>query len=106
LLAVEDSSTPNDLVSRLLRAFDRFFDQLHDRVLRPIILVGRTIAFGFILLLVGLATIIFTLIFAVRFLDIYAFAAHPWLTYAVLGATLVLAGSFVWRMRRPVRIRK
>lgn len=103
---VEPASAPNDIVSRLLRVLDNFTDLLHDKVMRPITLIGRTIAYGFIIVVVGATTLILALIFAKRFLDIYAFSGHQWITFVIIGTVMVLVGLWVWRRRRPQRLRK
>ena len=35
-----------------------------------------------------------------RLLDVYAFAAHQWASWALLGAIFVAAGLVVWRFRK------
>ena len=95
-----------DIVDTTLGVLDNYLDRFHDSVLRPIFLVGRTVAFGFLLLSFGLVAFIALLIGAVRLLNIYAFAGREYLTYLVLGSALVGSGLFVWRRRKPVPLRK
>ena len=40
-----------DIVDRVLHSFDHVLDIIHDKVLRPLLLAGRAIAFGFIIVL-------------------------------------------------------
>jgi multisubunit Na+/H+ antiporter MnhG subunit len=89
-----------------MRVLDNFSDLLNDRIMRPLSLVGRTIGYGFVLIVVGLTTLFVALIFVMRFLDIYAFAGHQWITFAIVGTLMVLFGLWVWRLRRPSRLRK
>ncbi len=105
---MSETTPPNepDIVDRLLGTLDHYLDLLHDRVLRPIFLVGRTIAFGFFILLVGIVVVTVTLIGAVRLLNVYFFSAHEWITYMLLGAILIAVGLVLWRRRRPVPLRK
>jgi hypothetical protein len=46
------------------------------------------------------------LIGLIRFLDVYCFAGHEYITYASVGFISVVAGMIIWRKRRPVNIRK
>ncbi len=98
--------TKDDPVSRALGGLDHLLDVLHDKVLRPIILAGRAVAYGFVILLMGLLVGIVSLVALIRLLDSYAFEAHQWITYLVTAAIFLGAGAFIWRMRRPVALRK
>jgi len=95
-----------DVVDRVLDTLDNYLDLLHDRVLRPIFLVGRTIAFGFFLVLVAIVVVVTLLVGAVRLLNVYLFSAHEWITYLILGTILIGVGLVAWRQRRPVTLRK
>ena len=103
-----ESSEPHesDLVDRLLGAFDHLLDVVHDRVLRPIIMVARVVAYGFIIVVAAVVLVVVLVIGVMRLLDIYAFHGHEWLSYAVVGAASMFAGLIIWRRRRPLKIRK
>ena len=95
-----------DVVDTLFAYFDRFMDALHDRVLRPIMLAGRFVAYGFILLLLSVVVVGALVIGVVRFATVYLFAQHVWITYLVIGAVSLGVGLIIWRRRRPVPLRK
>ena len=95
-----------DVVDAVFAYFDRFMDAVHDRVLRPIMLAGRFVAYGFILLLLVLVIVTALVIGVVRFATVYLFAQHIWITYLVIGAVSLIIGLFIWRKRRPVPLRK
>jgi ABC-type transport system involved in cytochrome bd biosynthesis fused ATPase/permease subunit len=95
-----------DLVDRLLGMIDHALDVFHDRVLRPIIMAARVIAFGFIIVVAALVFVIVLIIGIIRLLNVYAFSGHEWLTYAIVGALSMLAGLIIWRRRRPLNLRK
>lgn len=95
-----------DLVDRLLTQLDHVLDLVHDRVLRPILLAGRFLAYGFILLLVSLVLVSLVIIGLVRVLNVYLFAGHEWLSYLVIGALSLVTGLVIWRRRRPMNLRK
>ncbi|MHB2028854.1 MAG: hypothetical protein ACYCPT_08565, partial [Acidimicrobiales bacterium] len=70
----DEPQTPEpDLVDRLLEKFDFLLDLVHDRVLRPIIIGARFIAFGIILIIVVSVLASVLVIGFIRLLNIYAF---------------------------------
>ena len=95
-----------DLVDKALFQFDHVLDIVHDRVLRPILLAGRAIAYGMIILLVSFVLVGALLIGLVRFMDIYFFAGREYLSYVSVGAISLIAGLIIWRKRRPLNLRK
>jgi hypothetical protein len=105
---MNDAQKPHDgdFVDKVLRQFDHVLDIVHDKVLRPILLAGRVIAYGFIIVLAALVLIAVLLIGIIRFVNVYLFAGHEYITYLSVGALSILAGMFIWRRRRPVNLRK
>lgn|GEM_PF-199146 len=102
----ENETQGHDLVDKALHTFDGVLDTVHDKVLRPILLAGRAIAYGFIIVLVSIVMIAALVIGLVRFCNVYFFAGHQWLSYVVVGALSVSSGLLIWRRRRPVPLRK
>lgn len=102
----DDKKVEPDLVDRLLAGVDHVLDIVHDRVLRPIIVAARIIAYGFIIVVAALVFVIVLIIGLIRLLNVYAFSGHQWLTYAVMGAASLLTGLIIWRRRRPLKLRK
>jgi phosphatidylglycerophosphate synthase len=105
---MNDTNRPHDgdFVDKVLRQFDHVLDIVHDKVLRPILLAGRVIAYGFIILLAALVLVAALLIGIIRFVNVYLFAGHEYITYLSVGALSIFAGMFIWRRRRPVNLRK
>ena len=111
-----------DFVDKALFQFDHVLDVVHDRVLRPILLAGRALAYGLIIIFAALfligALLIGLIRFAalfligalliglIRFIDIYCFAGREYLSYVSVGAISLVAGLIIWRKRRPVNLRK
>lgn len=95
-----------DVVDRLLGALDHLLDLVHDKVLRPIIMAARAVAFGLIIVLAALVFVVVVIIAFIRLLDVYAFQGHEWITYAAVGALSLAAGMVLWRRRRPLKLRK
>jgi hypothetical protein len=95
-----------DFVDRTLHSFDHVLDIVHDRVIRPILLAGRAIAFGFIIFLASIVLLGALVIGLIRLMNVYFFAGHEWLSYLVVGVISLVAGLIIWRRRRPVNVRK
>ncbi len=95
-----------DLVDRALGALDHGLDVVHDKVLRPMILAGRAVAYGLVVALAAVVLVVVVVVGLMRLLDVYAFAGRDWLSYATVGALSLAAGLVIWRRRRPVRVRK
>ncbi len=105
----ESSPTPDrepDVVDRALGILDHALDVVHDKVLRPILLAGRTLAFIFVLFLVGLVLVSVLIIGVIRLFNVYFFANHVWLSYALVGVLSLMTGLIIWRRRRPLPQRK
>src|ERR1017187_434765 len=98
--------TDGDFVDKALFQFDHVLDIVHDRVLRPILLARRGMAYVMIILLVTFVLVGALLIGLVRFIDIYFFAGREYLSYVSVGAISLVAGLIIWRKRRPVNLRK
>ena len=74
-------------------------EAVQDRVVRPLILVGRGIVFGVIIAVMALVLSVVMAIAVVRLLDVYAFGGRVWASDAVLGAILVIGGAYAWTKR-------
>jgi hypothetical protein len=105
---VNEAKKPSDgdFVDKALFQFDHVLDVVHDRVLRPILLAGRALAYGLIILFAALFLIGALLIGLIRFIDIYCFAGREYLSYVSVGAISLVAGLIIWRKRRPDNLRK
>jgi hypothetical protein len=105
---VTDADRPHDqdFVDKALHQFDHVLDLVHDKVLRPILLAGRALAFGLIILLAAFVLVVALLIGLIRLLNVYAFAGHEYITYASVGVISMVVGLIIWRKRRPVNLRK
>ncbi len=95
-----------DPVDRVLGALDSVLDVVHDRFVRPLLIVTRWIAFGFLLFALTLVVLVAGTIGLIRFSDIFVFQGYVWLSYLVVGALFLLTGLIIWRFRRPVAARK
>ncbi|MGC8509773.1 MAG: hypothetical protein ACP5PB_02755 [Acidimicrobiales bacterium] len=95
-----------DLVDKTLQSFDHVLDIVHDKVVRPLLIAGRAVAFGFIIAVMALVIVIVLAVGVVRLLNVYLFAGREWLTYLIVGAISLVTGLLIWRRRKPVTLRK
>ena len=95
-----------DLVDKALKSFDHVLDIVHDKVVRPLLVAGRAIAFGFIIAVMVLVIVIVLAVGVVRLLNVYLFAGREWLSYLIIGAVSLVGGLLIWRRRKPVTLRK
>jgi hypothetical protein len=63
---------------------------------QPAYRVARYLSFGLVGAIVGIAVLVFLVIFAIRVLTVYLFGEHVWITYLVLGGISALGGMFSW----------
>jgi broad specificity phosphatase PhoE len=94
------AETGPDLADRAMSAIDQLVDTVHDKVIRPILLVARVVAASFLLAICVIVLLIALGVGLLRFLDVYAFASHQWLSYGVMGALSTIIGLAFWRRRR------
>ncbi len=74
---------------------------LRDRVIRPIILVGRAIVFGLLIATLLIVIAVAAGVAILRVLDNYVFPNDVWASYLVLGTIVTVAGLFIWTKRAP-----
>lgn len=95
-----------DIVDRALHSFDHVLDIIHDKILRPLLLAGRALAFGLIIVLAVAVLLTVLVVGVVRLLNVYCFAGREWLSYLVIGGLCIIGGMVIWRRRRPARFEK
>ncbi len=84
---------------RALDAVDQVLDVVHDRVLRPALVIGRSVVFGVVIGVVALVVLLLVAVAVVRLLDIYAFANRVWASDALFGTLLCIGGFALWSKR-------
>ncbi|MEI8126624.1 MAG: hypothetical protein WCG86_02285 [Actinomycetota bacterium] len=95
----ETAPSEPDIVDRAFSGFDRVINEVHDRVIRPITLVARTLAFSAVIAVLAITATAVLLILVIRLLDVYLFSHHEWLTDLLLGAIFFSSGLLLWRRR-------
>jgi hypothetical protein len=97
-----DTDQQRDLAGTAMSWIDDVVDTLHDKVIRPVLLVGRSIAFGFIIVFGVIVIAVAMCVALLRILDVYVFPDHQWASWALLGLISLGLGLFAWRYRREV----
>ena len=77
-----DTDKERDLAGTAMSWIDQVVDTLHDKVIRPILLVGRTIAFSFIIVFSVIVIAVALCVALLRLLDVYVFPDHQWASWA------------------------
>jgi len=103
---VAHDDSQRDPVDALLGGLDRVLDVVHDRIVRPLLLLTRYLAFGFVLLTLSAVAIVAGLLGLIRFGNVFIFQGLVWLNYVVVGALSTIIGLVIWRRRRAPTVRK
>jgi hypothetical protein len=91
----------DDWPEKAVSLIDLVVDTISDRVVRPIIIVGRSIVFGLLIATLAIVIAVVVGVAILRILDVYAFANHVWISYAILGVVVSLVGLIAWSKRSP-----
>jgi hypothetical protein len=84
-------------------AIDTVVDVVHDKVVRPALIVGRGVVFGTLIAFVALVLLTLLSVGLVRLLDVYAFGGRVWASDALFGAIFCTGGFFLWSLRTKRR---
>ena len=92
-------ATFDEWPSKAVDLVDLVVDTVRDRIIRPVILVGRTIVFGLLIAAVVIVIATVVSVSVLRILNVYAFANHVWASYAILGGLFSIVGFWIWSKR-------
>ena len=98
-----EASGGGDIATRVGDAVEAVVNVLHDRAIRPVLLVARGIVYGIVAGTMALVVAVVLAIALVRILDVYAFGNRVWASDALIGAVFCAAGAVAWHKRRPAR---
>jgi len=99
-------SQDDDFASRAASTLEAVVDAVHDRAIRPLLLVARGLVYGIVILVMVAVIAVVVSVGLVRLLDVYVFGGRVWASDGVLGLVLCMAGAFAWHKRRtPVEVR-
>jgi hypothetical protein len=86
--------------ARLADLVEAVVTALHDKVVRPLLIVARAVVFGLVVAAMALAIAVLSSIAVVRLLDTYAFGRRVWASDLVVGGFFTLVGLLAWSRRR------
>jgi hypothetical protein len=86
--------------ARLADLVEAVVTALHDKVVRPLLVVARAVVFGLVVAAMALVIAVLGSIAVVRLLDSYAFGRRVWASDLVVGGFLTLIGLVAWSRRR------
>jgi hypothetical protein len=92
-------SAADEWSGKAVDTVDQVLGIVHDKVVRPALLVGRVAVFGIVVAVVSLVMLVLLAIAVVRLLDVYAFSDRVWASDALFGVVLCLAGFAAWSRR-------
>ena len=94
-------SIGDDWPEKAVDLVDLVVDTSNDRIIRPIILVGRAIVFGLLIAVLVIVVAVALGVAILRVLDVYAFTGEIWASYTVLGIITCAVGLVAWAKRGP-----
>ena len=82
------------LSERALDAVDSVVASVNDRAIRPAVVAARSVVFGVIIAVIGIATVV---LFCVGFIRLTTIAGHRiWASYIVLGLIFSAIGAILY----------
>jgi hypothetical protein len=97
----EKSSVSADWPAKVADSIESSVAVFHDRLIRPIMVVARAVAFSFVIVSMTLVLGTAASIGLIRLLDVYVFPGRVWASYALVSALFLAVGSWAWSLRRP-----
>lgn len=80
---------------------DSIVSGVHDKAIRPLVLVVRIAVYGLLIATMLAALVLLGSIAVLRLLDSYLFTDQVWASYVLLGGLLTLGGLVAWSRRNP-----
>lgn len=80
-------------------AVDSVVGMVHDKAVRPLILVARAVVFGLVVAVLAGVLVTAVSVGLIRLLDVYAFPGRVWASYALVGFVFSVAGLLAWSRR-------
>lgn len=99
ILGAAAAEAAAELPRRAADAVQLVVDTIHDKAVRPAILVSRAVVFGLVVAALAVVLVVVGSVAVLRLFDVYVFGHRVWLSYIVLGGALTLGGLAVWTRR-------
>ena len=94
-----------DLSKRLVEMVDQVADAIHNKAVRPVLLVVRAVVFSSVILTLSALIGVVFVIAVVRLLTVDAFSGRVWLSDLTAGGGAMVLGLVLWSFRRSRRFR-
>lgn len=88
-----------DLPRKGADAVDSAVALVHNKAIRPMLLVARGIVYGIVAGVLAAFFVVMVSIGVLRLLDVYAFPGRIWASYLLLGFIFTAAGLALWILR-------
>lgn len=88
-----------DWQARAADTVESLVGALHNKVIRPLLIVARALVFGILIAACALVVVVVVSVALVRFLNVYAFSGRTWASEAVVGIVLTALGLVAWTLR-------
>ena len=98
---VAGSTTSGEWQAKVADTIEGVVTGVHDRAIRPLMLVARGLVFGIIIAAMALVLSVLGAVALVRILDVYAFGGRVWASDALVGGLFAAVGAAAWSLRRP-----
>jgi hypothetical protein len=85
-----------DWPEKAVDAIDHAIATVNDLAIRRIVLAGRAVIFGLIILAMATVVTVVLSVSLVRLLDVYAFGGRTWASYLLLGGLMSGGGAFAF----------
>jgi tetrahydromethanopterin S-methyltransferase subunit G len=89
--------------ARLADTVEEVVTTVHDRAVRPLLLVARGLVYGIVVGAMALVLAVLLSVALIRLLDVYAFSHRVWASYLVVGGAFSLLGLVALSLGRPRR---
>lgn len=93
------ASFAEDLPAKAADTVDLLVDNLHDRLIRPVLLGARAIVFGLLISVLAVVAVVVLCIGLLRVLDVYIPGHHVWISDCIIGGLFSLLGFVAWSQR-------
>ncbi len=98
-VAAAAAQAADELPRRAADAVQRLVDTVHDKAVRPAVVVARALVFGLLIFAGTTMLAVLGSVALLRLFDDYFFSTRQWISYLVLGGLFSLIGLGAWSRR-------
>jgi hypothetical protein len=94
-VAAAAADAASDLPRRATDAVTGLVDLIHDKAVRPVILIARIVVYSLLIAALVLVVLVCACVGLLRLLDVYAFGHRVWLSYVLVGGLFSAGGLYL-----------